>query len=121
MVWKGNVPPINETISIIGAGHLGKTLAQMLIECGFPKEKLMISYGGKISTFESIKKAGLIENFTVGVCLPAALLIANKKRLNVDHAIGVIEKEYTGFREIHVWAKKMFYLLLVLKKKRKNT
>lgn len=211
MVWKGKTPPFNETIGIIGAGYLGRNLAQILIECGFPKEKLMISYGGKISTFESIREAGLIENiknnkeicqkstiifiavkpqaikdlenlpftgnsivvscmagvslpslkeelgidvfrimpsgpdtikgkkgivavypqnpvlsdilsfiglkvyelqdeetmhiFTVGVCLPAALLIANKKRLDIDYAIEVIEKEYAEFRDIYTWAK----------------
>lgn len=211
MACKGEISLVNETIGIIGAGHLGKTLAEIFIEQGFPKERLMISYGGKISTFESIKNAGLIENiadnkeicrkstiifisvkpqalkelknlpftgnslviscmagissallkealgidafrimpsgpdtikekkgivavypqnsvlkdilsftglmvhelrdeemmhiFTVGVCLPAALLIADKKGLNIGYAIETIEKEYADFREIHVWAK----------------
>lgn len=211
MTSEGKISPVNETIGIIGAGNLGKTLAQVLIDCGFPKEKLMISYGGKVSTFESIKGAGLIENiannkeicqkstvifitvkpqalrglenlpftgnslvvscmagvsraslketlntdvfrimpsgpdtikgkkgivavypqnsilkdilsfiglqvyelqdeekmhiFTVGVCLPAALLIANKKGLDIDHAIKIIENEYADFRDIYTWAK----------------
>jgi len=205
------VPLVNETIGIIGAGYLGKTLAETFIERGFSKERLMISYGGKLSTFESIKKAGLVENiadnneicrkstiifiavkpqalkelknlpftgnslvvscmagissaslkealgidvfrimpggpdtikekkgivavhpqnyilteilsfmglkvhelqdeemmhiFTVGVCLPAALLIADKKRLDIGNAIEVIEKEYTDFRDVYIWAK----------------
>ena len=204
------IPLINETIGIIGAGYLGKTLAKTFIERGFPKERLIISYGGKTSTLESIKEAGLVENiadndeicrkstiifiavkpqalkelknlpftgnslvvscmagissvslkealgidvfrimpsgpdtirekkgivavypqnyilteilsflglkvhelqdeemmhiFTVGVCLPAALLIANKKKLNIDYAIESIEKEYSDFREIYIWA-----------------
>ena len=210
MVWKDEVPLVNETIGIIGAGYLGKTFAETFIERGFPKERLMISYGGKSSTLESITKAGLIENiadnkeicrkstiifiavkpqalkelknlpftgnslvvscmagissasleealgievfrimpsgpdtikekkgivavypqnyilteilsfiglkvhelqdeemmhiFTVGVCLPAALLIANKKKLNTNYAIESIEKEYADFREIYIWA-----------------
>lgn len=201
----------NEIIGIIGAGFLGRTLAETFIEHGFPKEKLMISYGGKPSTLESIKKAGLIGNitdnkvicqkstiifiavkpqslkelkdlpftsnslvvscmagislaslegalgidvlrimtsgpdtikrkkgivavypqndtlinilsflnlrvhelqdeesihvFTVGVCLPAALLIANKRGLNIEDSIETIDKEYSDFREIYNWAK----------------
>jgi pyrroline-5-carboxylate reductase len=209
---KINDPLANETIGIIGAGFLGRTLAETFIEHGFPKEKLMISYGGKPSTFESIKKAGLIRNitdnriicqkstiifiaikpqslkelkelpftnnslvvscmagislaslegalginnvfrimtsgpdtikgkkgivavypqnetltnilsflglvvhelqdeenmhiFTAGVCLPAALLIANKKGVNTEDSIEIIEKEYCDFREIYNWAK----------------
>jgi len=211
MVLKSDDFLANETIGIIGAGSLGRTLAETFIEHGFPKEKLMISYGGKPSTFESIKKAGLIGNiidnkvicqkstiifiaikpqslkelknlpftnnslvvscmagislasmegalgidmlrimtsgpdtikgkkgivavypqndtlinilsflslkvhelqdeenihvFTVGVCLPAALLIANKKGLNIENSIEVIENEYSDFREIYNWAK----------------
>jgi pyrroline-5-carboxylate reductase len=210
MDWKTSALLVNETIGIIGAGHLGRTLAETLIEQGFPKEKLMLSYGGRLSTFESIRKAGLIRNitdnkeichrstvifiaikpqslkelknlpftgdslvvscmagislaslyealgmnalrimpsgpdtikekrgivavypkneilkeimsfmglrahelqneemmhtFTVGVCLPAAILIANKRGLNIGHAVEVIEKEYTDFREIYIWA-----------------
>jgi pyrroline-5-carboxylate reductase len=211
MVLKSDDFLANEIIGIIGAGFLGRTLAETFIEHGFPKEKLMISYGGKPSTLESIKKAGLIGNitdnkvicqkstiifivikpqslkelknlpftnnslvvscmagissasmegalgikvlrimtsgpdtikgkkgivavypqndtlinilsflnlrvhelqdeesihvFTVGVCLPAALLIANKRGLNIEDSIETIDKEYCGFREIYYWAK----------------
>ncbi|HNW37597.1 MAG TPA: NAD(P)-binding domain-containing protein [Methanosarcina vacuolata] len=56
MVLKSDDFLSNETIGIIGAGFLGRTLAETFIEHGFPKEKLMISYGGRPSTFESIKK-----------------------------------------------------------------
>ncbi len=201
----------NGTIGIIGCGHLGRTLAADLIAHGFPKEKLMVSYGGSASTLEHIRKAGLRENvsdnveicrkstiifiavrpqaieelkklsfsknalvvscmagistaslkeafgvdvyrimpsgpdtikegkgiaavyprsdilmdilsrmglkvfelpdeemmhaFTVGVCLPAALLVAGKKEKNVAQAAKIIKKEYPGFEEIYIWAK----------------
>lgn len=212
MVWISNYRPLNETIGIIGAGHLGRTLAETLVMQRFPKERLMISFGGKPSTFESIKEAGLEGNiaenkeicqrstvifiaikpqsltelknlpfrsssllvscmagislvsleetlgvdvfrimtsgpdtikekkgivavypqnnilmdilsfmglrahelqneeimhvFTLGVCLPAAILIANKRGMNIEleHAVEVIEKEFTGFRDIFIWA-----------------
>jgi pyrroline-5-carboxylate reductase len=199
------------TIGIIGCGHLGRTLAEELIDHGLPRERLMISYGGSASTLESIKRAGLLENvsdnaeicrksniifiavrpqateglkglsfsksalvvscmagistaslkealgidvyrimpsgpdtikerkgiaavyprsdilmdilprmslkvfeltdedmmhaFTVGVCLPAALLVGGKKEANADLAAKAIEKEYPGFEEIYIWAK----------------
>ncbi|WP_410509768.1 hypothetical protein RSJ42_05995 [Methanosarcina hadiensis] len=37
MAWKGKILPVNYTTGIIGAGHLGKTLAQVFIECGLPE------------------------------------------------------------------------------------
>lgn len=201
----------NETIGIIGCGHLGRTLAKELIDHGFPKEQLMVSYGGRASTLETIKRAGLLENiaenemicrkstiifitvrpqaveelkilsfpkkarvvscmagvssaslknalgieifrimpsgpdtikerkgiiavyphndaltnimtcmgmkvyelqdeemmhiFTVGVCLPAALLLAKELGLNTDMAANIIGKEYADFEEIYTWAK----------------
>lgn len=203
---------VNETIGIIGAGHLGRTLAETLIKQGFSKENLRISYGGKLSTLDSLKKAGLVGNitdnkelcwkstiifiaikpqslaelknlpfssnslvvscmagislaslketlgidvyrimtsgpstikagkgiaavypqnetltdilsfmdlkaheieneemmhvFTVGVCLPAAILLANNRGLGFElkNTVEVIEKEYTGFRNIFIWA-----------------
>ncbi|HSD57178.1 MAG TPA: NAD(P)-binding domain-containing protein, partial [Methanotrichaceae archaeon] len=52
------------TIGIIGCGHLGRTLAEELIDHGLPRERLMISYGGSASTLESIKRAGLLENIS---------------------------------------------------------
>jgi pyrroline-5-carboxylate reductase len=54
----------DEIIGIIGAGYLGRTLAATLIEHGYPKKRLMISYRGNLSTLENIKEAGLIENIT---------------------------------------------------------
>lgn len=201
----------NETIGIIGCGHLGRTLAREIIGHGFPKEKLIISYGGSASTLERIKRARLLENirdnaeicrrstiifiavrpqaieelqklsfprnalviscmagvssaslkralgidvfrimpsgpdtikegkgivavyphnnilidtlshmglkvyelpeeeimhiFTVGVCLPAALLVAAKKGLDAGQAAKTIEKEYPDFAEIYRWAR----------------
>lgn len=64
MVWRNNNYLVNETIGIIGAGHLGITLAETLIKHGFPKENLKISFGGKLSTLDSLKKAGLAGNIT---------------------------------------------------------
>jgi pyrroline-5-carboxylate reductase len=43
----------DETIGIIGCGHLGRTLAEELIDHGLPRERLMISYGGSASTLET--------------------------------------------------------------------
>ncbi len=201
----------DKTIGIIGCGHLGRTLAAELVAHGFPKEKLIVSYGGNASTLERIRKAGLLENvadndeicresniifiavrpqtierlkelsfskntlvvscmagisstslkntlgidvtrimpsgpdtikdgkgivavyprsdilrdilpymglkiyelpeeemmhaFTVGVCLPAALLAAGKKEISTAHAVKIMEKEYPDFEEIYIWAK----------------
>ncbi len=201
----------NETIGIIGCGHLGRTLAQEIVRQGFPKERLMVSYGKSASTLEQIKRAGLLENirsnaeicrmatiifiavrpqaaaelqglsfpknalviscmagvstatmkraldvdvfrimpsgpdtikegkgivaayphnktlinflshlglkvyelpdedimhiFTVGVCLPAALLMASKRGLDADQAAGTIGKDYPDFPEICRWAR----------------
>jgi pyrroline-5-carboxylate reductase len=76
MVWRNNDHPVNETIGIIGAGHLGRTLAETFVEHGFPKERLMISYGGKLSTLESIKKAGLGGNVAdnVEICQKSTVM-----------------------------------------------
>ncbi len=201
----------DETIGIIGCGHLGRTLAAELVAHGFPKEKLLVSYGGSASTLECIRKAYLLENvsdneeicrkstivfiavrpqaieglkglsfsknalvvscmagisstslknmlginvtrimpsgpgtikegkgivavyprndvlmdilprvglkvfelldeemmhaFTVGVCLPAALLVAGRKELSTAQAAEAIGKDYSGFEDIYVWAK----------------
>ncbi len=201
----------DETIGIIGCGHLGRTLAAELVAHGFPKEKLLVSYGGSASTLERIRNACLLENvsdnaeicrkstivfiavrpqaieglnglsfsknalvvscmagisstslknmlginvtrimpsgpgtikegkgivavyprndvlmdilprvglkvfelldeemmhaFTVGVCLPAALLVAGRKELSTAQAAEAIGKEYSGFEDIYVWAK----------------
>ncbi len=50
------------TIGIIGCGHLGRTIAEELINHSLPKERLMVSYGGRASILERIRKAGLLEN-----------------------------------------------------------
>ncbi len=47
----------------------------------------------------------MMHAFTVGVCLPAALLVAGRKEKSVAQAARIIEKEYPGFEEIYVWAK----------------
>ncbi len=43
--------------------------------------------------------------FTAGVCLPAALLVAERKGLDTDQAVRIIEREYPDFGEIYIWAR----------------
>jgi pyrroline-5-carboxylate reductase len=60
--------------------------------------------------------------FTVGMCLPAAILIANKRELNIEleHAVEVIEKNMLILGTF-LFGLKMFYLILILRKSRQNT
>jgi len=201
----------NDTIGIIGCGNIGRAIAEKLLEYGFPKERLKVSFGGSSVTFERIKMAGLLENissnkdicrkssiifvalrpqafkrleelsfprqalvvscmagvssdtlrkvtgidvlrmmpsgpetikanrgivavyphsdtltkilsslglrvyelsseemmhiFTVGACLPAALITAQKRGVDTEQAVGILEKVYPDFREIYNWAK----------------
>jgi pyrroline-5-carboxylate reductase len=201
----------NDTIGIIGCGNLGRTIAEKLLEYGFPKDRLKVSFGGSSVTYERIKIAGLLENissnedlcressiifialrpqafrrleglsfpkhalvvscmagvsldtlrkvtgadvlrlmpsgpetirtnrgivaiyphsdklvkilssiglrvyelpseevmhmFTVGACLPAALITAQKMGIDTERAIGTLEQAYPDFREIYNWAK----------------
>lgn len=46
-------------IGIAGFGHLGSSIAFALIAHGFPKERLMISCGGRDTTLARIRSAGL--------------------------------------------------------------
>ncbi len=46
-------------IGIIGCGHLGQAILKSLINHGFQKENLFISYRGNPSTYEKIEKMGL--------------------------------------------------------------
>jgi len=46
-------------IGIIGCGHLGQAILESLINHGFQKENLFISYRGNPSTYEKIEKMGL--------------------------------------------------------------
>lgn len=45
--------------------------------------------------------------FTVGVCLPAALLVAERKGLDTDQAVRSIGIEYPDFGEIYTWAREV--------------
>jgi pyrroline-5-carboxylate reductase len=65
-----------EIIGIIGCGHLGRTLAEELLARGFPKEHLLISYGGSASTLEDLKVAGLLENISTnqGICSRSSII-----------------------------------------------
>lgn len=46
-------------IGIIGCGHLGQAILKSLINHGFLKENIFISYKGNPSTYEKIEKLGL--------------------------------------------------------------
>jgi pyrroline-5-carboxylate reductase len=65
-----------EIIGIIGCGHLGRTLAEELLARGFPKENLLVSYGGSASTLEGLKVAGLLENISTnqGICSRSSII-----------------------------------------------
>lgn len=43
--------------------------------------------------------------FTAGVCLPAALLVAERRSLDTDQAVMIIGREYPDFGEIYAWAR----------------
>lgn len=57
------------TVGIVGCGHLGQGIALSLIQNGFPKEKLMLSYRGNPATYQQLKEKGLVsclcENQTI--------------------------------------------------------
>lgn len=69
-------PSDKRTIGIIGCSHLGRSLARGLIDSGFPKEGLLVSYGGNSATLEEIKKAGLHENLSDNreICKKASII-----------------------------------------------
>ena len=52
------------TIGIIGAGHLGRTLAATFRDNGIPANCILISYGGNPATLEAIRQEGLEKNIT---------------------------------------------------------
>jgi len=49
-------------IGIIGAGHLGRTLARMFRDHGVPDDRLRISHAGNPATRDAIRGAGLAAN-----------------------------------------------------------
>jgi len=49
-------------IGIIGSGHLGLTIAEILLRHKFPPQNLSISYNGNENTLHRIRMAGLVEN-----------------------------------------------------------
>ena len=71
-------------------------------------------YPANATVWEIMSKAGLtpylLENeenlhyFTVGVCLPAALVLANERRIDVEDAIAAFCIQLPLFREIYRWA-----------------
>lgn len=58
------MPSANDTIGIIGAGHLGRSLAESLISTGFPRDRLRLSHAGSPATLDAIREAGLENNLT---------------------------------------------------------
>jgi pyrroline-5-carboxylate reductase len=64
-------------IGIIGCGHLGRSLAKGILGSGFPKERLIVSYGGSPTTLQEISQAGLHENLSDNreICRRANLII----------------------------------------------
>ncbi|HBE79080.1 MAG TPA: hypothetical protein DDW65_15095 [Firmicutes bacterium] len=66
----------NCQIGIIGCGHLGRTLARRLLDTNFPSENLRVSYGGRPSTLDKIRKADLEKNVVVNeeICSKSDLI-----------------------------------------------
>jgi pyrroline-5-carboxylate reductase len=58
------MPSANDTIGIIGAGHLGRSLAGTLIGTGFPKDRLRLSHAGSPATLDALRETGLENNLT---------------------------------------------------------
>lgn len=54
----------SRTIGIIGAGHLGMTLAETLAGQGFYGQRILLSHAGDPATRRKIQKAGFIDNTT---------------------------------------------------------
>lgn len=53
---------MTRTIGIIGAGHLGRTLAAVLRDNGSPADRILVSYGGNPATLDALRQAGLEKN-----------------------------------------------------------
>lgn len=64
MAGEGPEHPRESTIGIIGCGHIGMTFAEQIIGHGFQRDALRVSYGGRASTLEKIRMAGLAENIS---------------------------------------------------------
>jgi len=63
-------------IGIIGAGHLGRTLASVLRDHGRPEDRILVSYGGNPATREAIREAGLEKNIAKNeeICRSASII-----------------------------------------------
>lgn len=51
--------PNHLKIGIVGCGHLGQAIAQALLNHGFDKQNLIISYGGNPATYKRLETQGL--------------------------------------------------------------
>ena len=58
-----------KTIGIAGFGHLGSSIVSALLAHGFPKERLLISCGGRGETLERLRAAGLASCLTDSAAL----------------------------------------------------
>jgi pyrroline-5-carboxylate reductase len=60
---QANLPVLpRDTIGIIGAGHLGLSLAGAFLDHGFPRADLLVSHAGSPATRAAIRDAGLEDN-----------------------------------------------------------
>jgi pyrroline-5-carboxylate reductase len=57
----------HHTIGIIGAGHLGRSIAELLTARGFPQDHILLSYAGSPATLAALHEAGLERNITSNV------------------------------------------------------
>lgn len=55
----------NLKVGIMGCGHLGQAIAQSLVQQGFNKENLFISYGGNPLTYQKLEAMGLSSCLTI--------------------------------------------------------
>lgn len=55
---------MGKTLGVAGFGHLGSSVVSSLLAHGFPKERLLISCGGRAETLERARAAGLARCMT---------------------------------------------------------
>lgn len=80
-----------DTIGIIGAGHLGLSLAGALIDHGFPRADLLISHAGSPATRANIRDAGLENNLAGNdeICRGASVIFIAVRPQSVSTLAGL--------------------------------
>lgn len=88
----------NTKFGIIGAGHLGLSLAFALKKKGIKESNIFLSYAGSLSTLNRIKKAGLSDSIT-----------DNKTLVKLSDIIFlcVRPQEFDSLRNLHLPADKL--------------